>query len=190
VRAGDHELSDEPRSLTAGELAHHPVAIAALAVLVVNDRWLKSAWPGFVTGKLSDCAGLVLLPIGLLSVTELLRRTCRRPVTWRYDPFVWVALSVIGFVFVKVTPAGNDAYAWAIGTIRWAAQALLYGSGLPIRPVLVSRDQTDLLALAVSALPVLLIRNRTRASRAASFAAEHPISDTPAGSSWLAQTGR
>jgi len=178
---GGYELSDERRSLTAGELACHPVAITALAVLVVNDRWLKSAWPGFVTGTLSNCAGLVLLPIALFSVTELLRRIFRRPVTWRYDPFVWVALSVSGFVFVKVTPAGNDTYAWAIGAIRWAAQALLYGSG-PIRPVLVSRDQTDLLALAVSALPVLLIRNRTRATRAASFTAEHPTTDTQAGS--------
>jgi len=190
VNTGGYELHDEPRLLTAGELACHPVAITALAVLVVNDRWLKSAWPGFVTGKLSDCAGLVLLPVALLSMTELLRRIFRRPVTWRYDPFIWVALSVTGFIFVKVTPAGNNAYAWAIGTIRWAAQALLYGSGLPIRPVLVSRDQTDLLALAVSALPVLLIRNRTRANRAASFAAEHPTTDTPAGSRWLAQTGR
>jgi hypothetical protein len=190
VSAGDYETRDEPRSLTAGELAWHPVAMTALAVLVVNDRWLKSAWPGFVTGKLSDCAGLVLLPIVLLSVTEVLRRICRRPMTWRYDPCVWVALSVTGFVFVKVTPAGNDAYAWAIGAIRWVPQALLHGSGLPIQPVLVSRDQTDLLALAVLAFPVLLIRNRTRATRAASFAAEHPISDIPASSRWLAQTAR
>jgi hypothetical protein len=189
VNGGADELSDEPRSLTAGELACHPVAITALAVLVVNDRWLKFAWPGFVTGKLSDCAGLVLVPIAFLSVTELLRRIFRKPVTWRYDPFVWVALSVTGFVFVKVTPAGNDAYAWMIGAIRWAAQTLLYGSG-PIRPVLVSRDRTDLLALAVSALPFLLIRNRTRAARAASLAAEHPTTDTPARSRWLAQTGR
>lgn len=186
---GGYELSDQPRPLIAGGLAWHPVAITALAVLVVNDRWLKSAWPGFVTGKLSDCAGLVLLPIALLSVTELLRRTFRRPVTWRYDPFVWVALSVTGFIFVKLTPAGNDAYAWAIGAVRWAPRALLHGSGLSIRPILVSRDRSDLLALAFSALPVLLIRNRTRAG-AAAFAAEAPISDTLAGSHGLAQTGR
>jgi hypothetical protein len=174
-----------------GELAFHPVAVTALAVLVVNDRWLKSALPGFVTGKLSDCAGLVLLPIGLLSVAELLRRICRRPVTWRYDPLIWVALSVFGFVFVKVTPAGNDAYAWAIGAIRWQAQALFQaGSAQPIRPVLVSRDLSDLLAVAVSALPVLLIRTRTRTAVAAAFAAEHPIADTSASPRWLAQRGR
>src|SRR5438874_8201324 len=98
--------SVSPRRVTAGELALHPVALVSLAVLVVNDRWLKSAWPGFVTGKLSDCAGLVLLPIGLVSLAEILRRICRRPLIWRYDALWWVALSVVGFAFVKVTPAG------------------------------------------------------------------------------------
>lgn len=151
--------------ITAGELAIHPVALISLAVLVVNDRWLKSAWPGFVTGKLSDCAGLVLLPIGLLSLAEILRRICRRALIWRYDALVWVALTVFGFVFVKVTPVGNDAYAWAMGAIRWPLQALTHaGNTLQIRPLLVSRDRSDLLVLAVSAWPFLLIRNRTRAA--------------------------
>jgi hypothetical protein len=158
--------------ITAGELALHPVALISLVVLVVNDRWLKSAWPGFVTGKLSDCAGLVLLPIGLLSLTEILRRISRRPLIWRYDALIWVALSVFGFVLVKVTPAGNDAYAWAMGAIRWPLQALSHaGSTRQIRPLLVSRDRADLLALAVSPWPFLLIRNRTRA--AATVRAEH-----------------
>jgi hypothetical protein len=154
--------------ITAGELALHPAALTSLVLLVVNDRWLKSAWPGFVTGKLSDCAGLVLLPIGLLSLAEILRRICHRPLIRRYDPLVWVALSVFGFVFVKVTPAGNDVYAWAIGAIRWPLKTLTdVGTAPQIRPVLVSRDRTDLLALAVSPWPFLLIRNRARAAATA-----------------------
>ena len=40
----------------------HPVALAAIAVLVVNDHVLKSAYPGWLTGKLSDIAGLVFFP--------------------------------------------------------------------------------------------------------------------------------
>lgn len=147
----------------------HPVALVSLAVLVVNDRWLKSAWPGVVTGKLSDCAGLALLPIGLLSVTEILRRICRRPLIWRYDALIWVALSVFGFVFVKIAPFGDDAYAWVMGAIRWPLQALSHGGRTPqIRPILVSRDPADLLALAVSPWPFLLIRRRTRAAANAS----------------------
>lgn len=40
-----------------------PAYIAALAVLVVNDVWLKRMWPGLVTGKLSDVAGLYALAV-------------------------------------------------------------------------------------------------------------------------------
>ena len=140
---------------------------------MVNDRWLKSDWPGFVTGKLSDCAGLVLLPVGLLSLTEILRRICHKPMIWRYDALIWVALSAFGFVFVKVTPVGNDAYAWVMGAIRWPLQALSQTGSTPqMRPILVSRDRADLLALAFSPWPFLLIRNRTRAAATALFAAE------------------
>ena len=159
--------------ISAGELALHPVALISLAVLVVNDRWLKVAWPGFVTGKLSDCAGLVLLPVGLLSLAEILRRNCGKPMIWRYDVLVWVTLSVFGFVFVKVTPVGNDAYAWVMGIIRWPLQAISHTGSTPqLRPILVSRDRADLLALAFSPWPFLLIRKRTRAVATAVFAAE------------------
>ena len=41
----------------AGVLTSWPFA-ACLALLVANDRWLKWAYPGVVTGKLSDFAGL------------------------------------------------------------------------------------------------------------------------------------
>jgi len=37
--------------------------VLALTTLVVNDTWLKSAWPGFVTGKLSDFAGIAVVAL-------------------------------------------------------------------------------------------------------------------------------
>ncbi|MDO3701188.1 hypothetical protein Q3W71_05775 [Micromonospora sp. C28SCA-DRY-2] len=40
----------------------HPTTVAALVLLVVNDHLLKPAFPGLLTGKLSDVAGLVLAP--------------------------------------------------------------------------------------------------------------------------------
>ena len=39
-----------------------PVAVVSLVLLVLNDHVLKQAWPGVVTGKLSDVAGLVVAP--------------------------------------------------------------------------------------------------------------------------------
>ena len=44
-----------------------PVAVVSLVLLVLNDHLLKQAWPGAVTGKLSDVAGLVVAPL-LLTV--------------------------------------------------------------------------------------------------------------------------
>ncbi|HEU4589588.1 MAG TPA: hypothetical protein VFS13_01665 [Steroidobacteraceae bacterium] len=32
--------------------------VLALATLIVNDAWLKPNYPGLVTGKLSDFAGI------------------------------------------------------------------------------------------------------------------------------------
>jgi hypothetical protein len=46
--------------------------VLALVALIVNDAWLKSAWPGLVTGKLSDFAGIVV--VGLLGLSCIPRR--------------------------------------------------------------------------------------------------------------------
>ena len=99
----------------------------------------------------------MLLPIGLLSLAEVTRRVGGRPVTWRHDAVVWVGVTVLGFVFVKATPAGHDAYAWAVGALRWP----LHGGGV-VRPIVVARDLGDLLALVVVPLPFTLIRRRAR----------------------------
>ena len=42
--------------------------LAALAVLLLNDFWLKSRYPGLVTGKLSDFAGVAVIALPLLAV--------------------------------------------------------------------------------------------------------------------------
>jgi hypothetical protein len=147
------------RKVVPGELAVHPVVFGALVVLVVNDRWLKTAWPGYVTGKLSDVAGLVLLPVGLLSLLEVGRWAGGRTLAWRRDAVVLVTLCVVGFVFVKCTAAGHDAYAWSVGALRWP----VHGGGA-VRPIAVARDVGDLVALLIVPLPFVLIRARTRSA--------------------------
>jgi len=41
--------------------------LAALTTLLLNDFWLKSQFPGLVTGKLSDFAGIAVIALPLLS---------------------------------------------------------------------------------------------------------------------------
>jgi len=47
-------------------IATWPYALAVVTLLV-NDWCLKSAYPGLVTGKLSDFAGLAVVAVPLLS---------------------------------------------------------------------------------------------------------------------------
>ncbi|MBB1284794.1 hypothetical protein HRH25_10465 [Flavisolibacter sp. BT320] len=48
---------------TKASLLLHPLFVGSLALLLLNDFYLKYAYPGFLTGKLSDFAGLIVLPI-------------------------------------------------------------------------------------------------------------------------------
>ena len=42
--------------------------VASLLLLLVNDAWLKAAYPGLLTGKLSDVAGTAVVTLLLLTV--------------------------------------------------------------------------------------------------------------------------
>ncbi|MGH3348245.1 MAG: hypothetical protein ACRDO4_14800 [Nocardioides sp.] len=102
-----------------------PVAVLCLVLLVLNDHLLKQAWPGWVTGKLSDVVGLVVAPL-LLGVA-LAAVGVRRPLTWSSG------LVALGFVATKTTAAGAAAAsaAWSLTGIDTHIVA----------------DPTDLLAL-------------------------------------------
>ncbi|GAA4936441.1 hypothetical protein [Actinoplanes utahensis] len=106
----------------------HPVTMAALAVLVVNDHVAKAAHPGWVTGKLSDAAGMVLAPPLLAVLTSLFAPRARfRPVA------VGALVAVgVGFAFTKAWVYGGQ-----VASEMWSL----------ITPSLVRSDPTDLLAL-------------------------------------------
>lgn len=109
----------------------HPVWWLALALLVCNDHLFKGRGilPGWLTGKLSDVAFLIVAPV--LAAVVLPRTLPRRRA---------VALFLVGGVFAaaKASSAASDALVAMLGHIglRWRLWP----------------DATDLLALAV--LPV------------------------------------
>jgi len=49
----------------------HPFSVLGLALLLLNDHLLKQVWPGVVTGKLSDLAGLLMFPPLLAALMAL-----------------------------------------------------------------------------------------------------------------------
>ncbi|MFI6297675.1 hypothetical protein ACIBEJ_39205 [Nonomuraea sp. NPDC050790] len=99
----------------------HPATVVAALLLLVNDHLLKQAWPGFVTGKLSDVAGLVVAA-PLLSLL-LLRRA----------DLAATLLTGALFILVKTTETGAEA-----ASVAWTLVA---------GPSRVLADPSDLLAL-------------------------------------------
>ncbi len=107
----------------------HPATVLALTVLVVNDHVLKPAFPGPVTGKLSDVAGLVLAPplVAVLLTLVAPRLPARAAVV--------VGLVSVGAGFAVVKSSG---YAADVASAAWTVLA---------GPSLVRADPTDLLTL-------------------------------------------
>jgi hypothetical protein len=137
-----------------------PIALAAIAVLVVNDHVLKAAMPGVVTGKLSDVAGMVFFPLLLAAAAEHagIRRGTRT---------IAIAAIATGLVFaaVKLVPVAGDAYRVGLAALQWPFRALagvIDGSGVPpVGRVHLTADASDLVALPALIVPLLVSRGVT-----------------------------
>lgn len=81
----------------------HPMWVVALAVLVINDAYLKGTHPGLVTGKLSDVAGVVVLAWFLGAVTA---RPARSAV-----------VIAVAFAVLKLVPGVAEAVAPLLGGV-------------------------------------------------------------------------
>jgi hypothetical protein len=143
------------RSPAPGGALLHPVTLTALGTLALNDHVLKRVCPGVITGKLSDFAGVVLLPVFLHALVELAAaRVWRRPLsTATSDRWLvgCVVVSLLAFGLPEVSLAAELAYRYGLGGAQWpfrALAALVTGHAPPdVRPVRATADVTDLLAL-------------------------------------------
>ncbi len=90
----------------------HPVWLAALAILVLNDHVLKALAPGLVTGKLSDVVGLFIAPA---LFATLLRTHTRRGL------FAAHAAIAIVFAAIKLSPLAARGFEslMALGPLPW-----------------------------------------------------------------------
>lgn len=154
------------RNPAPGGALLHPLTLAALATLALNDHLLKRVCPGWFTGKLSDFAGVLLLPVFLHALCELAAaRAWRRPFSpVRGDRWLWacIVVSLLAFALPEVWKPAELAYRFGMGAARWpfrALAALLSGQELPgVRPVQATADATDLLALPMGLVAFALAR--------------------------------
>lgn len=126
----------------------HPVALAALVALILNDHWLKAAglMPGWFTGKLSDFAGLIVAPIVLIELAAVAKL---RGSSFQHALIATSAVGVL-FTLIKTLPSANALYVRLSGALLsplgWNAGAVL--------------DVTDLIALTALAVPLWLARRQ------------------------------
>lgn len=121
----------EPASQSSPEVAParallSPAWLLSLAVLLANDHWLKYAdlAPGWLTGKLSDLAGMLVAPVLLATLLRVRRRGA-----------LLACHVAVGLVFaaIKLSPACAGWWSWSMGLLGY--------------PWTIVCDATDLLAL-------------------------------------------
>jgi len=121
VQSDRHERAARAVS-TAISCLTHPLSAMAVLTLVVNDHLLKGNAPPWLTGKLSDFAGLFFFPFLLALVAGLVRI----PRAFRFG----VLITALAFTVLKTSPA-----------IAGGTRALFpWGSRVVV-------DPTDLIAL-------------------------------------------
>jgi hypothetical protein len=148
----------------SGDLLVGPVALVSLGVLLINDWFLKRMLHDPLTGKISDIAGLILVPIVLVSVVEIV--VARRGRRWGLRAGTVnavVGVVAVSFVAVKLWGPAERVFLAASSAVAWPAyefRSLLHGGLMGLPAVHVVRDPTDLLVLPVLVVPWYLARSR------------------------------
>ena len=122
----------------------HPLVIAAVGLLALNDHVLKRLWPSWLTGKLSDVVGLVVFPLLFATVVEGLLPLSRRRPAAVLMVSIWA--TVMGFAAVQLHPWFTELYRVGLGWLQYPFRALFDASAVPL-PVVTTPDPTDLVAL-------------------------------------------
>lgn len=179
-----------PSAIQPGEALLHPAVVAALALWLLNDHLLKGMAPGWLSGKLSDVACLVVVPLMPMAALELW--TSRRGRPWRQRPaLLWGALLATGLVMICINLFDSSAWAYRHGlaALQWPIQQLVAlasrGSLSGLRPVQLTMDPTDLWTLPALLVPLWVGRRRELCQLAQQRAAQHvPLDTTPATRWW------
>gem|GEM_PF-1600467 len=157
-----------PRRLSEARHLLHPAALLSLLLLVVNDHYLKQAYPGTLSGKVSDFCFMVLMPLWLHAAVWITFGPRLRKVVEKRTTLL-AATILTGFIFVlmNTTAIGDAIYRVTLGSLQWplrtAASLIKEGSLATWAPVKATPDPTDLWALRCSSSLALSPKGRTMA---------------------------
>jgi hypothetical protein len=145
-----------------GDALLHPVSLASIALLLINDHLLKAIWPGLITGKLSDFAGLVFFPLLLIAVWQMALALLGRDAAATTRQLVTAtALTATLFAAIKLYPPANEMIGALQGTVQWLVGQLI-GAATSPGPVTIALDPTDLVALPILAVAYRVGRSTAR----------------------------
>lgn len=113
----------------------HPATIAAVIVLLLNDHFLKYAWPGVITGKLSDVAGMLVAP-PLLALLVLTLGGARMDPHADRVALTSLLATGVGFGFAKVSAVGASLASQAWSLIAGPSEVLADATDLVALPAL------------------------------------------------------
>jgi hypothetical protein len=113
----------------------HPLPLAMVALLALNDHYLKNQYPSWLTGKISDFAGLFFFPLFVCAlVCVFVNFTFRRgqvPLTLNKALLLATVLATsLIFVAVKQWPAANLFYVEAMASMGFPSRLLMDGTDL------------------------------------------------------------
>jgi hypothetical protein len=145
-----------------GEFLLHPITLAMLALWVLNDHVLKQAFPGFLTGKLSDVAGLAVFPLLPVAVLEGLRG---RAMPSNAALIASCLATGAAIVAIKLFDPAADCYRWGLAALQWPFRSIAAGELASLAPVSLAMDPSDCLTLPALGL-ALAVGWRSRPERA------------------------
>jgi hypothetical protein len=109
-----------------------PTIWLAVGLLLLNDHYLKTAFPSWITGKLSDIAGLFFFPLLLATLFSPLGERLR--LSWRQIGGVAFCVTAVWFALMKTSSLVNGITItlWQL-IVQWSVRIVM--------------DPTDLVAL-------------------------------------------
>jgi hypothetical protein len=150
-------MTSRSSSFVPGDLLLHPMNLAAVTLLVVNDHFLKHAYGNWWTGKLSDFAGMIVFPLLLHACSEWTRELMGRRRERRIVDLVpGLALTLALFASINTIPYCASLYRDAV-TLVWRTAGLLSSDALAAHTL----DPTDLIALPFLLVPVWMVTRDT-----------------------------
>ena len=147
----------------AADYLRHPVVLLLIGIWIVNDHFLKDMFGNVLTGKISDFAGVAVLPLMLLGAYE---STCaalsKSPQFRNYVLLGSIFITAFFMAGINLFESWASAFRVGLGAAQWPARAVWNywqnGTSLSAVPVHHTMDPSDLWSLIALAFPFWLGR--------------------------------